>query len=91
MPLNVTISSRTMHAAQFLWLMAETYQALRAGKLPGTLYLWPSNILPPLSPLWKRAHRIYEDTPAAYSYLQLWTVKPAQFKEVKQTPAEDSR
>ncbi|MBI5394144.1 MAG: hypothetical protein HZA91_02480 [Verrucomicrobia bacterium] len=81
-PLSVTITGKTMHAAQFLRLMAETYQALRAGRPSGTLRVRPSNILPPLSPLWKRAHRVYEDTPAAYSYLQLWTVKPAQFKEV---------
>jgi hypothetical protein len=80
-PLNVTISGQTMHAAQFLRLMAEAYQALRAGKPLGTLRVRPSNILPPLSPLWKRAHRVYDDTPAAYSYLQLWTVKPAQLKE----------
>ena len=80
-PLNVTTGGQTMHAAQFLRLMAETYQALRAGKAPGTLHVRPSNILPPLSPLWKRAHRVYDETPAAYSYLQLWTVKPAQFKE----------
>ncbi|MBM3890747.1 MAG: hypothetical protein FJ388_16685 [Verrucomicrobia bacterium] len=80
-PLNVTVAGKTMHAAQFLRLMAEAYQALRAGKPLGTLRVRPSNILPPLSPLWKRAHRVYQDTPAAYSYLQLWTVKPAQFKE----------
>jgi hypothetical protein len=30
---------------------------------------------------WQGAHRFYEDTPAAYGFLQLWTVKPAQFKE----------
>jgi len=81
-PLNVTVAGKTMHAAQFLRLMAEAYQALRAGKSLGTLRVRPSNILPPLSPLWKRAHRVYEETPAAYSYLQLWTVKPAQFKGV---------
>jgi hypothetical protein len=90
-PLNVTAGGKMMHAAQFLRLMAETYQALRGGKPPGTLRLRPSNILPPLSPLWKRAHRVYEDTPAAYSYLQLWTVKPAQFKEVVQTTMEGPR
>jgi len=84
-PLNVTAGGQTMHAAQFLRLMAETYQALRAGKSSGTLRVRPSNILPPLSPLWKRAHRVYEDTPAAYSYLQLWTVKPAQFREAMGT------
>lgn len=80
-PLNVTAGGQTMHAAQFLRLMAETYQALRAGKPPGTLRVRPSNILPPISPMWKRAHRAYGETPASYSYLQLWTVKPAQFKE----------
>jgi hypothetical protein len=80
-PLNVTVAGKPMHAAQFLRLMAEAYQALRAGKPLGTLRVRPSNILPPLSPLWKRVHRVYDETPAAYSYLQLWTVKPAQFKE----------
>ncbi|MCX6901589.1 MAG: hypothetical protein NT105_23160 [Verrucomicrobia bacterium] len=84
-PLNVTAGGKTMHAAQFLRLMAETYQALREGKPPGILRVRSSNILPPLSPLWKRTHRVYEDTPAAYSYLQLWTVKPAQFKEAAGT------
>jgi hypothetical protein len=72
---------RILSDAQFLRLMAEAYQ----GNVPSTLRVKPSNILPSLSPLWKRAHRVYEETPAAYSYLQLWTVKPAQFKEAMRT------
>jgi len=80
-PLNVTVAGQTMHAAQFLRLMAETYQGLCSGNVPGVLRVKRSDILPPLSSPWKRVHRVYEDTPAVYSYLQLWTVKPAQFKE----------
>jgi hypothetical protein len=82
-PLNVTVAGQTMHAAQFLRLMAEAYQSLRSGKPPAVMRVRPSNILPPLSPLWLRVNRLYAETPAAYGYLQLWTVKPAQFKEAK--------
>jgi hypothetical protein len=80
-PLNVTADGKTMQAAQFLRLMAETYQALRAGKAVGVLRVRPCNILPTLALPWQQAHRFYEDTPAAYGFLQLWTVKPAQFIE----------
>jgi hypothetical protein len=80
-PLNVTADGQTMNAAQFLRLMAETYQALRAGKTLGVLRVRPSNVLPTLAVPWQRANRFYKGTPAAYGFLQLWTVKPAQFKE----------
>jgi hypothetical protein len=80
-PLNVTAAGRTMHGAQFLRLMAETYQALRAGKTPGVLRVRRGNILLPLALPWQRVHPLCEDTPGAYGLLQLWTVKPAQFKE----------
>jgi hypothetical protein len=80
-PLNVTAAGKTMHAAQFLRLMAETYQTLRAGKTPGVLRVRRSNILPPLALPWQRIHALCQDTPGAYGLLQLWTVKPVQFKE----------
>ena len=91
-PLNVTAGGKTMHAAQFLRLIGEAYQSLRAGKTPGVLRVRPSNILPPMALPWQRAHRAYADTPAAYGYLQLWTVKPTQFKEaMSEKPKAESR
>ncbi|MEW6358802.1 MAG: hypothetical protein AB1696_20875 [Planctomycetota bacterium] len=91
-PLNVTADGKTMNAAQFLRLMAEAYQALRTGKTPAALRVRPSKLLPPLAQPWQRAHPSAADTPGVYGLLQLWTVKPAQFKEaMSETQGAESR
>lgn len=78
-PLNVTVGEVQMQAAQFLRLMAEAYRSLRAGETAPVLHVRPTNVLPQIAVPWQRVHPMYEETPSAYGYLQLWTVKPAQF------------
>ena len=79
-PVNVSVGEVEMQAAQFLRLMAEAYRALRAGSLKQSFHVRPTNVLPQIGVPWQQVHPMYAGTPAAYSYLQLWTVKPAQFR-----------